>query len=233
MSGQEKNTNEKGFYINSEEVRTMAKSITPSGHFGISADMIQEVEDAVTPEEQEYLLNFAKNNQVWDVTENNYNENGTLIYGANIWKDRVASYRNLQQNDPKVVEILSAIVERLRLKIEDFYNVKVTASGPAVVRWPLGTHQHPHADKEMHDGPDAGKPNNFPWYDLGTVFYLNDDYEGGELFFPLQGIKFKPKARAAYFFPGDKNYIHGVTPVLSNCRYTAPFFWTIKELDVK
>ena len=62
-----------------------------------------------------------------------------------------------------------------------------------------------------------------------SLFYLNDDYEGGELYFPLQDVKFKPKKGAAYFFPGDKNYIHGVTEIKSGIRYTCPFFWEITK----
>jgi hypothetical protein len=85
----------------------------------------------------------------------------------------------------------------------------------------------PHADKELHEGDNAGKPNDFPWYDIATIIYLNDDYEGGELYFPNQGIQFKPKRGAAYFFPGDMNYIHGITTIESGIRYTCPFFWTI------
>jgi hypothetical protein len=45
------------------------------------------------------------------------------------------------------------------------------------------------------------------WYDLASLFYFNDEYEGGELYFPVQhGIEFQPKAGAAYFFPGDRHY---------------------------
>jgi hypothetical protein len=218
------------YYNDPEEVRNMAKSITPSGYFGSSVDMIQEVENILTIEEQEYLLNFIKNNKNWDNSKSNYNENGTVIYDHNVWIDRVITTNNLKSVSPKAVEILELAVLRLKEKIEKFYNVKVNPSGPAMVRWPVGTMQFPHADKELHEGPDAGEPNNFPWYDLGTVFYLNDDYEGGQLYFPLQKFAIQPKPRAAYFFPGDKNYIHGVTPVTAGTRYTCPFFWTITEL---
>jgi predicted 2-oxoglutarate/Fe(II)-dependent dioxygenase YbiX len=79
----------------------------------------------------------------------------------------------------------------------------------------------------LHEGENSGKPNNFPYYDIAGLMYLNDDYEGGELYFPQHGIEFKPKAGAAYFFPGDKNFIHGVREVTSGTRYTLPFFWTI------
>jgi len=99
----------------------------------------------------------------------------------------------------------------------------------AVVRWLPGQFQEPHADKELHIGEDKGKPNDFPYYDLSGLFYINNDYEGGELYFPQHGIKFKPKAGSAYFFPGDMNYIHGVTEITSGIRYVCPFFWTILE----
>lgn len=211
-------------------IRNARKSITPSGYFGTSPDNVMEIEDMVTIEEQEYLLNFARNNTLWDVTESQYNENGTIIYDHRVWEDRVATIHTLMKADPKVIEILEKVVERMRPVIENKFNVEVEPTHPAIVRWPVGTMQFPHADKELHEGPDAGTPNEFPWYDLGTVFYLNDDYDGGELFFPLQNIKFKPKPRAAYCFPGDKNYIHGVTRISDGCRYTAPFFWTIKKL---
>ena len=216
--------------ITNETIRTSRVSITPSGYFGNSSDMIQEIENFLTEEEILYLNNFAKNNTLWDVTESHWNENGNIIYDHRVWENRVATQFTIEKTDTNVISMLQNIVGRLKLKIEEFYNVECNASGTSIVRWPVGTMQYPHADKELHEGPDAGTPNDFPWYDLGTVFYLNDEYEGGELYFPLQNIEFKPKRGAAYFFPGDKNFIHGVKPVISGCRYTAPFFWTITKL---
>jgi hypothetical protein len=216
--------------ITNKGIRDSRKSITPSGYFGKSSDMIQEIENFLTEEEIQYLSNFADNNKIWDVTESHYNENGNIIYDHRVWENRVATLHTLEKADQEVIKILNKIILRLKTTIENFFNVSVTPTHPAIVRWPVGAMQFPHADKELHEGPDAGTPNDFPWYDLGTVFYLNDDYEGGELYFPLQDICFKPKRGAVYFFPGDKNFIHGVKPVISGCRYTAPFFWTITKL---
>ena len=210
-----------------------SKSITPSGFFGNSVDMIVELENFMTEEEQEFLFNFASNNTTWDYTISKKNENGTVIYDANIWEDRVATLHTLQKINPKVIDVVQKMFDRLKVKVDEFYNVDAMATSPAIVRWPVGTRQEPHADKELHEGPDAGKPNAFPYYDIASIFYINDDYEGGELYFPIQGIEFKPKARAAYFFPGDMNFIHGVRPVLNGCRYTSPFFWTIREHGIK
>lgn len=211
-------------------IREARKSITPSGYFGTSSDMIHEIENFLTEEEIQYLSNYAKNNTLWDITESHWNENGNIIYDHRVWENRVATWHTLQKTDKKIIDILNNVINRLKVTIEDFFNVEAYPTSPAIVRWPTGTLQNPHADKELHEGPDAGTPNDFPWYDLGTVFYLNDEYEGGELYFPLQGIEFKPKRGAVYFFPGDKNFIHGVRPVRSGCRYTSPFFWTITKL---
>jgi autonomous glycyl radical cofactor GrcA len=215
--------------VNKNENQSEFVSLIPSGYFGNSSDNIVEVSDFLTPEEQEKLRNFAVNNTVWDITESKKNENGTVIYDADYWADRVATYASLQKVDPTILPLIQDMQQRLKVKVDKFFNVNVRATGPAVVKWPVGTHQTPHADKELHEGPDAGKPNAFPYYDIASIFYFNDDYEGGELYFPAQNVKIKPKAGSAYFFPGDMNYVHGVTTVTSGLRFTCPFFWTVIE----
>jgi hypothetical protein len=202
-------------------------SITPSGFFGNSPDNIVALEDFMTEEEVLRLNNFIRNNETWDFTETHYNENGTVIYDADYWANRVATYPTIEKSDPEIPKLIENMVARLKIEVDNFFNVDANPTSPAMVRWLPGQLQMPHADKELHTGPDAGKPNDFPYYDLAGLFYINDDYEGGELYFPNQGIQFKPKAGAAYFFPGDKNYIHGVTQIKSGIRYTVPFFWTI------
>lgn len=202
-------------------------SITPSGFFGSSASNIIELESFMTEDELNYLNTFIRDNNSWDVTETHFNENGTVIYDSDYWANRVATYPTIEKSDPKVPQIIQGMVERLKKKVDEHFGVDASPTSPAMVRWLPGQLQMPHADKELHEGPDAGLPNDFPYYDIASLFYINDDYEGGELYFPNQGIKFKPKPGAAYFFPGDMNYIHGVTEIKSGIRYTVPFFWTI------
>jgi hypothetical protein len=204
-------------------------SITPSGFFGSGKEMIVELENFMTKEEIDFLEKAARSITIWDVTESHVNENGTVIYDSSYWKDRVATRKSLNENDPNIGPVIAGLFQRLKPIIEDFFQVRAKPTGETIVRWLPGQLQNPHADKELHDGPDAGLPNDFPYYDLSSLFYLNDDYEGGELYFPLQDIKFKPKKGAAYFFPGDMNYIHGVTEIKGAIRYTCPFFWEILE----
>jgi hypothetical protein len=208
---------------------TRERSMTPSGFFGFGPENIIELENFMTEDEISFLENAAKNITIWDVTQSHVNENGTVIYDSEYWKDRVATGPTLDKNNPEIRAIIQRLYDRLRPVIEEFFNVRVTPTGETIVRWLPGQFQNPHADKELHEGADAGEPNDFPNYDIASLFYLNDDYSGGELYFPLQGIQFKPKRGAAYFFPGDMNYVHGVTEIKNSIRYTCPFFWQITE----
>lgn len=204
-------------------------SITPSGFFGSSADNIIALEDFMTEEEITALDTFIRQNQNWDETETHYNEDGVVIYDSEYWKDRVATYDTIRKTNEEIPQIIQGMVARLKVEVDKHFSVDAVPTSPAMVRWLPGQLQMPHADKELHEEPNRGVPNDFPYYDIAGLFYINDDYEGGELYFPLQGIQFKPKRGAAYFFPGDMNYIHGVTKIESGIRYTCPFFWTIAK----
>lgn len=190
----------------------------------------------MTEEELTTLNDFIRNNKNWDITETHYNDDGIVIYDASYWEDRVAGGSTLQKYAPHIFTMIDKMMERLTEKVNEYFRVDAWPTSPTMVRWVPGNQQLPHADKELHKyekwggHPDReGQPNDFPFYDIAGLFYVNDDYEGGELYFPEQGIQFKPKAGSAYFFPGDKNYIHGITPIVSGERYTCPFFFTIRK----
>jgi hypothetical protein len=214
---------------NKDHLIDAPKSITPSGFFGNSIENIVELENFLTPEERKTLTDFGMNNKIWDVTETHVDEDGLVLYDANIWADRVATYFSLMKSDPSILNLIEDMIKRLKIEVDKFFEVDVRETGPAIVRWPIGARQEPHADKEFHIGEERGRANDFPHYDIASLFYFNDEYEGGELYFPVQGIEFKPKAGAAYFFPGDRHYVHGVRPVKSGHRFTSPFFWTIMK----
>jgi hypothetical protein len=51
--------------------------------------------------------------------------------------------------------------------------------------------------------------------------YLNDDYEGGELWFPYLDIKFKPTYGDIVMFPSTYIYAHASLPVTRGTKYAA------------
>jgi hypothetical protein len=55
---------------------------------------------------------------------------------------------------------------------------------------------------------------------VSLVGYPNDNYEGGELFFRLQGLKIKPEAGDLFVFPSNYMYPHQAMPVHSGVKYS-------------
>ena len=55
---------------------------------------------------------------------------------------------------------------------------------------------------------------------VSLVSYVNDDYEGGELFFRLQNLKVKAEAGDLFIFPSNFMYPHQAMPVTSGTKYS-------------
>ena len=61
-----------------------------------------------------------------------------------------------------------------------------------------------------------------------TIIYINDDYNGGEIFFTNKNLELKPKPGSLLIFPGNDEFDHGVRHVQSGpIRYVLVGF--IKE----
>ncbi len=55
---------------------------------------------------------------------------------------------------------------------------------------------------------------------ISIVYYINDDYTGGEVIFPRFDIKYKPVANELLIFPSNYVYNHSVVPVIEGVRYS-------------
>lgn len=61
--------------------------------------------------------------------------------------------------------------------------------------------------------------------EYAAVLYLNNDYAGGELFFPKLGIEVVPDPGTLIIFPSTEEFEHGVRPVKEGpVRYVIPVF---------
>jgi hypothetical protein len=95
---------------------------------------------------------------------------------------------------------------------------------------PLITHVHRQKVGEgMDEHSDMGERSKLL---RSAIFYVNDDYEGGELYFPALDFEYKPKAGDFITFPSYEKFTHGVKPVLSGSdRYVlAGFAWQSENL---
>lgn len=69
-----------------------------------------------------------------------------------------------------------------------------------------------------------------PSLEYAVVFYLNDDYSDGEVFFVNQNIELKPRQGSILIFPTSEGWRHGVNaPGPGPHRYVVPGFVTKKN----
>jgi predicted 2-oxoglutarate/Fe(II)-dependent dioxygenase YbiX len=54
---------------------------------------------------------------------------------------------------------------------------------------------------------------------ISTLYYLNENYLGGEINFPRFNLSFKPEANQMIVFPSTYVYNHSVSPVTEGQRY--------------
>lgn len=95
--------------------------------------------------------------------------------------------------------------------------IDVYCSEAFLSAWPTGAEAGVHMDNHL----------GYEYLEYSSVLYLNDDYSGGEIFFPDLDFEYKPKAGDLVMFPCNSNeYRHGVKKVLSGSRYTIAMWHT-------
>jgi hypothetical protein len=205
----------------------MEKSLVQPGHFGKSINNIKIINNFIDLDDLKVIQKFLPTINEWmDAGENQYAEDGTCTYDSSYWTDRQCSWDILERINIDVFNIIDKYIQKMKVYLEDCFNVELSTRPPVIIKWRPGMEQRPHADKQMNDG----RPNPFPTYDINSLIYYNDDFEGGELYYPDYDLIIKPKPGLAVAHPGDINYLHGVKPVIFGERYTTPSFYTITKL---
>ena len=85
--------------------------------------------------------------------------------------------------------------------------------------YPVDGHYKSHNDGE-HFNYETRQWEKLVDRDVSFLFYLNDQYGGGELEFPDLGLTIKPKKGMMIAFPSYKDFAHMVHPVTWGHRYT-------------
>ena len=167
-------------------------------------------ENFLTPQEIVHVLEGTRSLTTWDARAEGY------------WHARIAHASEL--TDHGLRERLVAIRKRVRTAIVAAYRLTrpLFADTLQIVRWPPGYEQQPHADSENPGGVE----HPYSWRSYASLIYLNNDFEGGRIYFPKQRLAPAIQPGMLVFFPGTLEYLHGVTKILAGERYTVASFWT-------
>jgi hypothetical protein len=194
-------------------------------HFGKGPENIYTFQNFIEKDDLKSINDFVVNIKIWDNNSKSVSyADGSSRYSAELWYNRMCSGEIIKSLSSDIYNLIDSYIVKMQHIAEEIFNCKLKKRPPVVVCWRPGDMQLPHADKQLQDG----RPNAFPDYDLNSLFYYNEDFEGGELYYPQHAKKTIPKAGLAVLHPGDINYLHGVTPVLSGCRWVTPSFYTVE-----
>lgn len=191
-------------------------------------DKVLVVENLLPIESCDYLVNFAKS----------YPEafkNGDQVIPA--FKDRTISYKNLHRNMQAPYGVIERILNYARFTGQKYicerYSEFCVPDNTELTIWKQGDSMDPHADNcWQEDASDEIKSMKHPtWYrNFSGIFYLNDDYEGGEIVFNNLNTTIKPKKGMFVGFRADLEYTHQVLPVDKSDRYTIAI-WYSRRLE--
>ncbi len=97
---------------------------------------------------------------------------------------------------------------------EDHYRLQFDVSADvhenySILKYGVGQKFTNHVD----DSPELTRR-------ISMVYYINDNYEGGEIVFPRFNVSYKPTANELILFPSFYMYNHSVLPVTKGTRYS-------------
>ncbi len=160
-------------------------------NIGNSINNIQITENILSSDEHKQLLDYAISVDSWT----------TQPWGVKVLPP--------QKMPKEINNILNKVFITAYQKCIDFYNVELYPfqnNFTPLVKFEKNYKMNEHADTTG---------------DFAAIYYLNDDYEGGEINFMDHNIKIKPKANSFITFPSNADYWHEVLENTGKERYSA------------
>lgn len=187
---------------------TLLKATVPSDEGTVEESKIYEIENFLSNSLCDEII-------MWFKTEPKMPTNVQSFFNG-----RQINYEKIS-ND-RIKKIVNMFRYETSKEIEKLFSVKAYPDYTDIVYWGPGSGMLVHSD----NCDQNGSPNYCAWREFSGVLYLNDDYQGGNTFFPDHGPKFiVPKKGKLSLFPAGLDYNHGVTTVVGH-RYTMPIWFT-------
>lgn len=125
------------------------------------------------------------------------------------------------------IDLMSMIAPLMSKTLTEFYKEDYVLKTIFYSKMIAGGKNTLHMDNNyIADETDSIEPRPGSSKDRSGLLYLDSNCEGGELFFPLQNFRIKPKPGTFIFFEGNEYTPHEVTEVISGERHNIiSFFW--------
>lgn len=185
--------------------------IDGKGQLGIDRNRIVEIPGFVTDSMSRAMVEYFKKENRWGETAFNGSHGAPVQMGETKPSEFGLSNNVFMEVNAKLEEAVSAV-----------YGKAVTPSSIHAQKWEVGSSANPHSDNSDFDGNPTEGFDNLKYV---GILYLNNDYEGGDLYFPEHDISIHPNAGSMYIFSGGVENIHGVTEITSGTRYSIVSFW--------
>jgi Rps23 Pro-64 3,4-dihydroxylase Tpa1-like proline 4-hydroxylase len=185
------------------------------------------VENAFTDETCDFLTAFIYQNPNAFL-----NEDTQLIPQ---FKNKTISYKLLHRSMPEPFGDVERALNYARFvgqkNIIEHFGEYCYPENTELTRWFPGDSMSVHADNSW---PEEAKeqmkdqPHPTAYRDYSGIFYLNDAYGGGEIYFPKLDFEVKPKKGSCVIFPSGIDHEHGVQTVAEHHRYTIAVWYTTR-----
>ena len=132
---------------------------------------------------------------------------------------------------PYADEIVPRLIEECLRNIEGQLRPAGQLYAETVILAAMGAggHHSRHADNSRLNEQGNWVANHTPHRDVSAIYYFNDEFDGGEIFFERAQLTVKPRSGLLLTFPSDADHLHEVLPVRSGVRYTMAIWFTKQQ----
>ena len=181
-------------------------------------DLIIIKKDVIPQENIDQLMLLTNDKNTTQATIIDNDENGKIEEGKTNTDVRNTLWYNITDEIHHNLE--QAVATCFGQHVAPRYNCQFKSYEPVqFLGYPPGGHYKGHNDGE-HFNMETRQWERIMNRDVSFLFYLNDQYGGGELEFYDLGLTIKPKKGMMIAFPSYKEFAHKVHPVTWGHRYS-------------
>lgn len=172
--------------------------------------MIKEIDVFLQEDAFTTIVNYIRSTEDWTPSSSALWDRRCI--GAHHISDQKAIDAVFMLKDKALSELVATFEIEAPLYVELFNLVRTFDS----------TDTTPHSDSSGNSGEDNGTSHRV----YSSLLYLNDDFTGGNIWFPNQNLEISPAPNKFITFNSDFEHLHGVKAVSNGVRYNITMFWT-------